>query len=148
MCKQIKVTQTAASLYKRDGKGDRMDKDFKEYHRGEIYFANLNPIYGSEQGGIRHVLILQNNIGNFYSPTVMVAPATKRSDKKPYLPTHVVLKKIPGMKYKGTSLFMLEQMRAIDKRRLRGYIGKLTKKQMELIDQAARVGLGLGGDAA
>lgn len=78
----------------------------------------------------------------------MVAPATKRSDKKPYLPTHVVLKKIPGMKYKGTSLFMLEQVRAIDKRRLRGYIGKLTKKQMELIDQAARVGLGLGGDAA
>ena len=59
MCKQIKVTQTAASLYKRDGKEDRMDKDFKEYHRGEIYFANLNPIYGSEQGGIRFISVYE-----------------------------------------------------------------------------------------
>ena len=55
-----------------------MDKDFKEYHRGEIYYANLNPVYGSEQGGIRPVLILQNNIGNHYSPTLVVAPMTKR----------------------------------------------------------------------
>ena len=125
-----------------------MDKDFKEYHRGEIYYANLNPVYGSEQGGIRPVLILQNNIGNHYSPTLVVVPMTKRIEKKPYLSTHVILNRIPDMKYKGNSLFMLEQLRAIDKRRMKGYIGKLTKKQMELIDQAARISLGLGGDAA
>ena len=132
----------------RDGKGDGIDKDFKEYHRREIYYANLNPVYGSEQGGIRPVLILQNNIGNHYSPTLVVAPMTKRIEKKPYLSTHVILNRIPDMKYKGNSLFMLEQLRAIDKRRMKGYIGKLTKKQMELIDQAARISLGLGGDAA
>ena len=64
-----------------------MDRDFKQYHRGEIYFANLNPAYGCEHGGIRPVLILQNDVGNFYSPTLIVTPATKRADKKPYLPT-------------------------------------------------------------
>ena len=115
---------------------------------GDSAHANLNPVYGSEQGGIRPVLILQNNIGNHYSPTLVVAPMTKRIEKKPYLSTHVTLNRIPDMKYKGNSLFMLEQLRAIDKRRMKGYIGKLTKKQMELIDQAARISLGLGGDAA
>ena len=54
-----------------------MDRDFKQYHRGEIYFANLNPAYGCEHGGIRPVLILQNDVGNFYSPTLIVTPATK-----------------------------------------------------------------------
>ena len=148
MCKQIKRHRLPLFYIERDGKGDKMDKDFKEYHRGETYYANLNPVYGSEQGGIRPVLILQNNIGNYYSPTLIVAPVTKRIEKKPYLTTHVILNRIPDMKYKGNSLFMLEQLRAIDKRRMKGYIGKLTKKQMELIDQAARISLGLGGDAA
>ena len=148
LCKQIKRHRLPLFYIERDGKGDKMDKDFKEYHRGEIYYANLNPVYGSEQGGIRPVLILQNNIGNHYSPTLVVAPMTKRIEKKPYLSTHVILNRIPDMKYKGNSLFMLEQLRAIDKRRMKGYIGKLTKKQMELIDQAARISLGLGGDAA
>ena len=83
-----------------------MDREFKQYHRGEIYFANLNPAYGCEHGGIRPVLILQNDVGNFYSPTLIVTPATKQADKKPYLPTHVVLSKIPGMKYDGESLFI------------------------------------------
>ena len=59
-----------------------MDKDFKEYHRGEIYYANLNPVYGSEQGGIRPVLILQNNIGNHYSPTLVVAPDDQTDREK------------------------------------------------------------------
>ena len=88
------------------------------------------------------------NIGNHYSPTLVVAPMTKRIEKKPYLSTHVILNRIQDLKYIGNSLFMLEQLRAIAKRRLKGYIGKLTKKQMELIDQAARISLGLGGDTA
>lgn len=120
-----------------------MDRDFKQYHRGDIYFANLNPSYGCEHGGIRPVLILQNDIGNFYSPTLIVTPATKQTDKKPSLPTHVVLNKIPGMKYDRDSLFMLEQMRVIDKHRLRGYAGRLTRAQMEQIDKAVFASLGL-----
>ena len=107
-----------------------MDRDFKQYHRGEIYFANLNPAYGCEHGGIRPVLILQ-----------------KQADKKPYLPTHVVLSKIPGLKYDGDSLFMLEQLRVIDKHRIRGYAGRLTKAQMELIDKAVCASLGLSQDS-
>ena len=59
-----------------------MDRDFKQYHRGEIYFANLNPAYGCEHGGIRPVLILQNDVGNFYSPTLIVTPATKQARQK------------------------------------------------------------------
>ena len=89
------------------------------------------------------MLILQNDIGNFYSPTLIVTPATKQTDKKPSLPTHVVLNKIPGMKYDGDSLFMLEQMRVIDKHRLRGYAGRLTRAQMEQIDKAVFASLGL-----
>ena len=125
-----------------------MDRDFRQYRRGEIYFANLNPAYGCEHGGIRPVLILQNDVGNFYSPTLIVTPATKRVDKKPYLPTHVVLNKIPGMKYDGDSLFMLEQLRVIDKRRLRDYAGRLTKAQMALIDQAVCASLWLARNGA
>ena len=114
-----------------------MDRDFKQYHRGEIYFANLNPAYGCEHGGIRPVLILQNDVGNFYSPTLIVTPATKQA----------VLSKIPGMKYDGDSLFMLEQLRVIDKHRIRGYAGRLTKAQMELIDKAVCASLGLSQDS-
>lgn len=132
---------------RKTGGKKQMDKDFKEYHRGEIYYANLNPAYGSKHGGIRPVVILQNNTGNSYSPTLIVAPATKRIGKKPQLPTHVILKKIPGMKYEGTSLFMLEQMRVIDKRRLKGCVGKLTKEQMNLIDKALCISLGITGPA-
>ena len=94
------------------------------------------------------MLILQNDIGNFYSPTLIVTPATKQADKKPYLPTHVVLNKIPGMRYDGNSLFMLEQMRVIDKHRLRGYAGRRTRAQMELIDKAVCASLGLSRDSA
>ncbi len=122
-----------------------MDQDFRNLHRGEIYFANLNPYYGSEYGGIRPVLILQNDVGNLYSPTVIIAPATRRTYKKPMLPTHVSLKRIPGMQ--GESLFLLEQIRVIDKHRIRGYAGHLTRAQMAEIDAGIRISLGLEEDA-
>ncbi len=122
-----------------------MDRDFRNFHRGEIYFANLNPYFGSEYGGTRPVLILQNEAGNHYSPTVIVAPATRRTGKKPMLPTHVALKRIPEMQ--GESLFLLEQIRVIDKHRIRGYAGHLTRAQMAEIDAGIRISLGLEEDA-
>lgn len=124
-----------------------MDRGFKQYHRREICFTNLGPAYGCEHGGIRPVLALQNDIDNLYSPTLIVAPATKQADKKPYLPTHVVLNKIFGMKYDEDSLFMLEWLRVIDKHYIRGYAGRLTKAQVEPVDKAVYASLGLSQDS-
>ena len=106
--------------------------------------AALDPVYGHEQGGTRPVLVLQNDVGNYYSPTLIVTAATRRTFKKPTQPTHVVLDDVEGL---DPSLFMLEVIRTIDKRRVRGYVGKLTGEQMEQIDAALRVSLHLDEDA-
>lgn len=116
---------------------------FHDYHRGEIYYADLNPVFGHEQGGIRPVLILQNDVGNYFSPTVIVTAATSRCCKKPSQPTHVMLEDAEGL---APSLFLLEQIRTVDKRRMREYVGKLTDEQMELIDQALRSSLQLSDE--
>lgn len=116
-------------------------QDNREFHRGDIYYAELNPYVGSEQGGVRPVVVLQNDMGNTFSQTIIVAPATKRIYKKPSQPTHVVLADVEGLA--EVSLFMLEQVRTIDKRRVRYYVGKMTEGQMERIDAALRVSLGL-----
>lgn len=121
-----------------------MDQNYHDYYRGEIYYADLNPIFGHEQGGIRPVLILQNDQGNYYSPTVIVTVATRRTFKKPAQPTHVTLNSIEGLP--GQSQFQLEILRTVDKRRLRQRIGKLTAEQMEEIDAALRVSLCLSED--
>ena len=68
-----------------------MDRNFHDFHRGEVYYADLDPVYGHEQGGTRPVLVLQNDVGNYYSPTLIVTAATRRTFKKPSQPTHVVL---------------------------------------------------------
>lgn len=117
-----------------------MNHEFTDFLRGEIYFADLNPVFGHEQGGIRPVLILQNDVGNYFSPTLIVTQATRRTYKKPSQPTHVVLQDIDGLE---PSLFMLEQLRTIDKRRIIRYAGKLTDEQMERIDAALRRSLQL-----
>jgi mRNA interferase MazF len=117
-----------------------MNRDFHDYHRGEIYFADLNPVYGHEQGGVRPVLVLQNDVGNYFCPTLIVTQATRRIHKKPSQPTHVVLDDVEGLE---PSLFMLEQIRTIDKRRIRQYVGKLTDEQMVKIDKALRTSLHL-----
>lgn len=122
-----------------------MDNNFHDFHRGEIYFANLDPVYGHEQGGIRPVLILQNDVGNYYSPTVIVTAATRRTFKKPTQPTHVVLDDAEGL---DPSLFMLEVIRTIDKRRVCGYVGRLTKEQMMRVNAALLVSVGLDKDYA
>lgn len=120
-----------------------MENKFHDFHRGEIYYADLDPVFGHEQGGIRPVLVLQNDVGNFHSPTLIVTAATRRIFKKPSQPTHVVLDDAEGL---APSLFMLEVIRTIDKRRVRSYVGKLTEEQMERIDAALRVSLHLAED--
>ncbi len=121
-----------------------MDQTEREYHRGEIYYADLSPAFGHEQGGNRPVLILQNDYGNIYSPTVIVTSATSRTCKKPYQPTHVMLTGIEGLP--RNSVFQLESIRTLDKRRLRECIGKLNDEQMEKIDAALRISLYLSED--
>lgn len=107
--------------------------------RGDIYHADLNPIFGSEQGGYRPVLIIQNNVGNKYSPTVIVAAIT--SQPKTKLPTHVPLQGIEGLE--KHSVVLLEQVRTIDKRRLDDYVGTLDRQLMLRVDKALRSSTGV-----
>ena len=120
-----------------------MERNFHDFHRGEVYYADLNPVFGHEQGGIRPVVILQNDTGNYYSPTLIVAAVTRRTFKKPSQPTHVVLDDAEGLE---PSLFMLEVIRTIDKRRIRSYVGKLTGEQMGRINSALMKSVGLDKD--
>ena len=107
--------------------------------RGEIYHADLNPVFGSEQGGYRPVLIIQNNRGNQYSPTVIIAAITSKPKTK--LPTHIPIKGIKGLE--KDSFVLLEQIRTVDKRRLDNYIGKLNREQMIRIDKGLRTSMAL-----
>ena len=97
--------------------------------RGEIYMADLDTVRGSEQGGIRPVLIIQNDKGNEYSPTTVVLPLTTKIHKSAVMPTHVILKDIEGLSEKSAS--MAEQIRTIDKGRLIEYIGCVPKIVMD-----------------
>ena len=115
-------------------------KDEKIY-RGDIYLANLNPYKGSEQGGKRPVIIIQNDVGNHYSPTVIVAAVTSRFFKKRALPTHVPL---DNEELEKNSLALLEQIRTIDKSRLIRKIGRVPEEKMKEINQAIHVSLSLG----
>ena len=109
----------------------------QDVKRGEIYYADLNPVTGSEQGGTRPVLILQNDIGNRYSPTVIVASITGRDKKK--LPTHVAINTETLPK---NSIVLTEQIRTIDKQRLYEYIDQLDEKQMSEVENAVDISLG------
>ena len=109
--------------------------------RGDIYYADLSPVVGSEQGGIRPVLIIQNDVGNRYSPTVICAVITSRMNKAK-LPTHIEIdsRRCQIMK---DSVILLEQIRTIDKQRLKDMIGHLDKERMRSVDEAIRVSLAL-----
>ena len=109
--------------------------------RGDIYYADLSPVVGSEQGGIRPVLIIQNDVGNRYSPTVICAAITSRMNKAK-LPTHIEIdsRRCQIMK---DSVILLEQIRMIDKQRLKDMIGHLDKERMRSVDEAIRVSLAL-----
>ncbi len=106
--------------------------------RGELYYANLCPVVGSEQGGIRPVLIISNNANNTYSCTVIVAAITGK--KKKNLPIHVTIN-ADGLATE--SIVLLEQIRTIDKSRLKDYIGCLDKEAMAKVDKAIEISLGL-----
>ena len=109
--------------------------------KNEIYYADLNPVQGSEQGGIRPVLIIQNDIGNKASPTVIIAAITSKS-KKMNLPTHVTIKLEDGNLPKE-SMAMMEQIRTIDKNRLLQYVGKIDNDSANSIERASLISLGI-----
>ena len=109
--------------------------------RGEIYYADLSPVVGSEQGGIRPVLIVQNDIGNRYSPTVIAAAITSQHDKTE-LPTHIKVN-ADGCGLTKDSIVLLEQVRTIDKRRLKEKMGTLDDGSMFRVDHALSVSFGL-----
>ena len=109
--------------------------------RGELYYADLSPVVGSEQGGLRPVLIIQNNIGNKYSPTVIIAAITSQISKAK-LPTHIELDKNKYPLSKD-SVVLLEQLRTLDKLRLKEKIGTLDDTVMRKIDLALMISLGI-----
>ncbi|MBR5089062.1 MAG: type II toxin-antitoxin system PemK/MazF family toxin [Ruminiclostridium sp.] len=109
--------------------------------RGEIYYADLSPVVGSEQGGIRPVLIVQNDIGNKHSPTVIAAAITSQREKTK-LPTHISLDAVNCGLAKD-SVVLLEQVRTLDKKRLKERMGELDSKDMQRVDGALSVSFGL-----
>ena len=109
--------------------------------RGDIYYADLSPVVGSEQGGMRPVLIVQNNVGNRFSPTVIAAAITSQLNKAK-LPTHIEIEaRTYGLS--KDSVVLLEQVRTLDKRRLREKMGRLDESVMERVDDARAVSFGL-----
>lgn len=109
--------------------------------RGDIYYADLSPVVGSEQGGTRPVLIVQNDVGNRHSPTVIAAAITSRQDKA-RLPTHIQVN-TEGSGLSRDSVVLLEQIRTLDKRRLREHMGHLDELSMNRIDHALQISFGL-----
>ena len=111
--------------------------------RGDIFYADLRPVVGSEQGGIRPVLIIQNDVGNKYSPTVIAAAITSQRDKTK-LPTHISVD-ADGCGLAKDSIVLLEQVRTIDKQRLKEKMGSLDTGSMGRVDKALSVSFGLTG---
>ena len=109
--------------------------------RGEIYYADLSPVVGSEQGGVRPVLIVQNDVGNRHSPTVIAAAITSRQDKN-RLPTHIEVQ-ADKCGLARDSIVLLEQIRTIDKKRLKERIGHIDDSLMDKVDEALAISFGL-----
>ena len=110
-------------------------------HRGEIYYADLSPVVGSEQGGVRPVLIIQNDVGNKFSPTVIAAAITSQHDKA-NLPTHIEVN-AENTGLIRDSVVLLEQVRTLDKHRLKEKMGRLDQNSMTRVDQALSISFGL-----
>lgn len=109
--------------------------------KGDIYFADLSPVVGSEQGGVRPVLVVQNDVGNRFSPTIIVAAVTSQTNKAK-LPTHVPVQ-ADGSGLSRDSVVLLEQLRTIDKKRLREHIGCIGEALIENVDHALSISLGI-----
>ena len=104
------------------------------YRRGDVYLANLDPYIGSEQGGTRPVVVLQNDVGNRYAPTLIVATVTSRTEKKKYQPTHVLI--AHNTAFEKPSVVQLEQIFTIDKSRIQRFLGQTTRHEMRRIEEA------------
>lgn len=113
----------------------------REIFKGDIYYANLRDTIGSEQNGIRPVVVVQNNVGNRFSTTIIIVPLTKKNEVKLNQPTHCLLKKNENIKC--DSIILTEQVRAIDKRRLIQKIGHLKYEIMKEIDTMLMIALGI-----
>ncbi len=109
--------------------------------RGDIFYADLSPVIGSEQGGTRPVLVVQNDVGNKFSPTVIIAAITSQINKAK-LPTHIEIKAHDVGLLKD-SVILLEQVRTIDKKRLREKIGRLDDEQLACVDEALGISFGI-----
>lgn len=109
--------------------------------RGDVYYADLSPVVGSEQGGVRPVLVIQNDIGNRYSPTVIIAAITSQIQKGK-LPTHVEIS-ASDYNLEKDSVVLLEQIRTIDKQRLKEKVTHFSKTMMEKVDEALKISMGL-----
>ena len=114
--------------------------------RGELYYADLDPVIGSEQGGMRHVLIIQNDLGNRFSPTVIILPLTSKINNTP-LRTHVPLLPPQGG-IKKPSIILCEQVRTLEKSRLLGRLGALSREKMALVEKALAAAVGVEKDEA
>ena len=112
----------------------------KNFKRGQIYYADLSPVKGSEQGGLRPVLIIQNDVGNKYAPTVIVAVITSRHTKAK-LPTHIWLNDECGLPKE--SMIECEQVRTLDKSRLKDFMGAVSDEVMAEIDKGLKISFGL-----
>ena len=110
----------------------------REIKRGEIYYVDLNPVRGSEQGGVRPCIVIQNAAGNKFSPTIIVAAITGRRKKR--LPTHVLIQ--TGV-LPRESVILLEQIRSVDKCRVYRYMGKISETQMRAVERAIDISLGM-----
>lgn len=110
-----------------------------EIKRGQIWYTNLAPVVGSEQGGLRPVLIVSNDIGNKHSPVVIAAPITTKISKK-RLPTQTIIK---GCGLIAESMVMCEQVRTIDKTRIKGYVGTITQEYQMEINRALKISMGV-----
>lgn len=115
----------------------------KDIKRNEIYYADLSPVIGSEQGGVRPVLVIQNDVGNKFSPTTIVAAITSKQNKAK-LPTHI---EITEGVFEKDSIVLLEQIRTVDKRRFKEYVGKLDNRTMNRVDEAISISVGLTNGA-
>lgn len=113
--------------------------------KGDLYFADLSPVMGSEQGGIRPVLVVQNDIGNKFSPTIIVAAVTSKKNKAD-LPTHVEIS-ADGNGLTRNSVILLEQLRTIDKIRLKERIGTIDKTRLPEVNEALSISLGISSNS-
>ena len=132
---------STAFLAMRNIEREKIMRTNQTYRRGEVYLADLKAPFGSVQGGTRPVLILQNNIGNLYCPTLVVAPLTAQCSKKAKQPTHCRLCDVRGLP--NDSQALLEQITTIDKRCIKKYMGRLTLQQMTEVDVAIEISLGI-----